>query len=85
MDMNTNDILLAATLDSNNLSFSESFIDKCCTNNINFARTYDTNIYRNRAIPSKHLAIICCMDARLDVYRMLGLKPGQAHIIRNGK
>jgi carbonic anhydrase len=83
--MTTNDILLTATLDSNNLSSSDSFIDKCCTNNIDFARTYDTNIYNSRAIPSKHLAIICCMDARLDVYRMLGLRPGEAHIIRNGK
>ncbi len=83
--MTTNDILLAAILDSKNLSSSHSFIDKCCINNIDFARTYDTNIYHNRAIPTKHLAIICCMDARLDVYRMLGLQPGDANIIRNGK
>jgi carbonic anhydrase len=83
--MNTNDILLAAILDSDTSSSSESFIDQCCIHNINFARTYDENIYHHRAIPSKHLAVICCMDARLDVYRMLGLQPGEAHIIRNGK
>jgi carbonic anhydrase len=83
--MTTNDILLAAALTLDNLECSTSFIDTCCTNNIEFARTYDEHIYHHRAIPSKHLAIICCMDARLDLYRILGLQPGQAHIIRNGK
>jgi carbonic anhydrase len=33
--------------------------------------------------PSKHLAVLACMDARLDVYRILGLNPGEAHVIRN--
>ena len=33
--------------------------------------------------PSAHLAVVACMDARLDVYRILGLEPGQAHVIRN--
>lgn len=33
--------------------------------------------------PSKHLAIVACMDARLDVYRMLGINEGEAHVIRN--
>lgn len=33
--------------------------------------------------PSKHVAVVACMDARLDVYRMLGLKDGEAHVIRN--
>lgn len=33
--------------------------------------------------PSKHVAIVACMDARLDVYRMLGLNEGEAHVIRN--
>jgi carbonic anhydrase len=33
--------------------------------------------------PSKHVAIVACMDARLDVYRLLGLKEGEAHVIRN--
>jgi len=80
-----NDILLAAVLDSNVSSSSKSFIDKCCAHNIDFARTYNENIYYNRAIPSKHLAIICCIDARLDIYRILGLQPGEVDIIQNGK
>jgi len=33
--------------------------------------------------PSKHVAVVTCMDARLDVYRILGLGPGEAHVIRN--
>src|SRR6478609_451109 len=33
--------------------------------------------------PSKHVAVVACMDARLDVYRVLGLNEGEAHVIRN--
>jgi carbonic anhydrase len=33
--------------------------------------------------PSKHVAVVACMDARLDVYRVLGLGDGEAHVIRN--
>jgi len=31
----------------------------------------------------EHVAVIACMDARLDVYRILGLQDGEAHVIRN--
>lgn len=33
--------------------------------------------------PSNKVAVVACMDARLDVYRALGLQEGQAHVIRN--
>ena len=33
--------------------------------------------------PAKHVAVVACMDARLDVYRILGLSEGEAHVIRN--
>src|ERR1051326_4822832 len=33
--------------------------------------------------PSKHLAVVACMDARLNVYALLGLGDGEAHVIRN--
>ena len=33
--------------------------------------------------PSKHVAVVACMDARLDIYRILGLNEGEAHVIRN--
>ena len=33
--------------------------------------------------PSKHVAVVACMDARLNVYGILGLQEGEAHVIRN--
>jgi carbonic anhydrase len=33
--------------------------------------------------PAKRLAVVACMDARLDPARILGLSEGDAHIIRN--
>lgn len=35
------------------------------------------------AVPAKHVAVVTCMDARIDVFGVLGLKEGDAHIIRN--
>jgi carbonic anhydrase len=33
--------------------------------------------------PGRKLAVVACMDARLNVYGMLGLSEGDAHVIRN--
>src|SRR5690242_15850454 len=33
--------------------------------------------------PAKHVAVVACMDARLDVHKILGLQEGDAHVIRN--
>ena len=33
--------------------------------------------------PAKKLAVVACMDARLDVHKILGLDEGDAHVIRN--
>lgn len=33
--------------------------------------------------PAKHVAIVACMDARLDPFALFGLKEGDAHVIRN--
>jgi carbonic anhydrase len=33
--------------------------------------------------PKRHLVILTCMDARLDLFRSLGLEVGDAHILRN--
>ena len=33
--------------------------------------------------PSRRLAIVTCMDARLDVFSALGLSHGEVHILRN--
>jgi carbonic anhydrase len=33
--------------------------------------------------PSRRLAIVTCMDSRLDVFAALGLRDGEAHVLRN--
>ena len=33
--------------------------------------------------PASHVAVVACMDARLNVYAILGLADGEAHVIRN--
>ena len=33
--------------------------------------------------PARHVAILACMDARLNPYGLLGLEEGDAHVIRN--
>jgi carbonic anhydrase len=35
------------------------------------------------ALPASHAAVVACMDARLNIYGLLGLTEGDAHIIRN--
>jgi carbonic anhydrase len=35
------------------------------------------------AQPTRHLIVVTCMDARLDLFRMLGLELGDSHILRN--
>lgn len=35
------------------------------------------------AAPGHQVAVVTCMDARVDPYRALGLDLGQAHVIRN--
>lgn len=34
-------------------------------------------------VPAKRVAIVTCMDARIDIFRIFGLERGQAHILRN--
>jgi carbonic anhydrase len=36
-----------------------------------------------RAHPARKLVVLTCMDARMDPPRMLGLRDGDAHIVRN--
>jgi carbonic anhydrase len=33
--------------------------------------------------PAKGVAVVACMDARLDVHKILGIEEGDAHVIRN--
>ena len=33
--------------------------------------------------PTRQLVVVACMDSRMDIFTILGLKDGEAHIIRN--
>jgi carbonic anhydrase len=54
--------------------------DDLLANNADYAATFAGPL---PLPPAKHLAVVACMDARLDVYRILGLNEGEAHVIRN--
>ncbi len=57
-----------------------SVTDELIANNARYAETFDGPL---PLPPSKQIAVLACMDARLDVYRILGLAEGEAHVIRN--
>lgn len=57
-----------------------SVTDELLTNNEAYAASFSGPL---PLPPSKHVAVVACMDARLDVYRILGLHEGEAHVIRN--
>ena len=57
-----------------------SVTDDYLTNNRRYAATFTGPL---PLPPSKHVAVVACMDARLDVYRILGLGDGESHVIRN--
>lgn len=54
--------------------------DDFLANNADYASTFKGPLPMP---PGKHVAVVACMDARLDVYRLLGLNEGEAHVIRN--
>ena len=54
--------------------------DELLVNNASYAAEY---IPDRPLAPARHLAIVACMDSRLDTFAMLGLDIGDAHIIRN--
>jgi carbonic anhydrase len=56
-------------------------IDELLANNGDFANTRTPAHLDVR--PSRRLAIVTCMDSRLDVFAALDLKDGEAHILRN--
>jgi len=49
--------------------------------NERYAAEFDPTSFT--ASPSRALAVIACMDARINVFAALGLETGDAHIIRN--
>src|SRR5260370_33329602 len=58
-----------------------SVTDELVRTNESYARKFDKG---GLAMPpARHVAILACMDARLDVHKILGLDEGDAHVIRN--
>ena len=61
-----------------------SVTDEYLENNARYAESFATSSNRPLPLPpSRGVAVVACMDARLDVYRILGLAEGEAHVIRN--
>jgi carbonic anhydrase len=61
-----------------------SVTDEYLKNNEAYAAVFNRASDRPQPLPpSKHVAVVACMDARLDVYRILGLADGEANVIRN--
>lgn len=57
-----------------------SVIDELLDRNQAFAENFDGG---GDVRPSRRLAIVTCMDSRINVFALLGLKHGEAHILRN--
>ncbi len=47
----------------------------------NYAKTFDRGDLP--LPPARHVAVLACMDARLNVFGLLDLQEGDAHVIRN--
>jgi carbonic anhydrase len=58
-----------------------SMTDQLLGNNEAYAAAFDKGTLP--LPPGKKVAIVACMDARLNVYGALGLQEGDAHVIRN--
>jgi carbonic anhydrase len=54
--------------------------DELLANNERYAETFQGPL---PLPPGKGVAVVACMDARLNVYAILGLAEGEAHVIRN--
>jgi carbonic anhydrase len=55
--------------------------DELLSNNERYAASFDKG--HLPLPPGKKVAVVACMDARLDPARVLGLEEGDAHVIRN--
>ena len=58
-----------------------SVTDQLLRNNADYAASFNAGDLPMP--PGKGVAVVACMDARLNVYGLLGLREGDAHVIRN--
>jgi carbonic anhydrase len=56
-------------------------IEELLANNRAFAAAPPPSVSDGR--PTRALAVVTCMDARIDVLALLGLRAGEAHVLRN--
>jgi carbonic anhydrase len=57
-----------------------SVTDELLANNAKYAESFTGPL---PLPPARHVAVVACMDARINVYGVLGLQEGEAHVIRN--
>ena len=55
--------------------------DEVLESNARYAESFDKGSLP--LPPARGLAVVACMDARLDTHKLLGLDEGDAHVIRN--
>ena len=55
--------------------------DELVEGNARYAEQFDGADLQVR--PTRNLAVVTCMDSRMDVFALLGLGHGEAHVIRN--
>src|SRR5690349_7716993 len=60
---------------------SASEIDRLVANAEAYARDFDGGDLPTP--PSRRLAVLTCMDSRIDLFALLGLAIGEAHVLRN--
>jgi len=72
------------TVDAVTASPDEPFVpnaDALLANNAQYVERFRDGELPLR--PARRLAIVACMDSRMDIFEMLGLAHGEAHVIRN--
>jgi carbonic anhydrase len=59
----------------------QASVDELTANNVAYVQQFSDQDLSLR--PRRQLAIVACMDSRMDIFQMFGLAHGDAHIIRN--
>lgn len=57
-----------------------SAVDDFLQNNEQYVRAHDAGVPGK---PTRHVAVVACMDSRMNVPALLGLGDGEAHLLRN--
>ncbi|MGH3252606.1 MAG: beta-class carbonic anhydrase [Trebonia sp.] len=57
-----------------------SVADEYLTNNAAYAQAYAGLL---PVEPARHAAVVACMDSRMEIFAILGMRDGEAHVIRN--